>query len=36
MINYICPECDYIELDFEIRPFCKCPKCKKPMNAEEE
>ncbi len=28
MIEYICKECDVLEMDLKIIPKKKCPKCK--------
>lgn len=34
MIEYSCRECDYTELDIEIRPNACCPVCGQPMSAK--
>lgn len=35
MIEYICPDCEIHQLDFEIVPKRECPQCKEIMNVEE-
>lgn len=35
MIEYICSDCDVVELDIKIIPKKKCPKCKVMMEVVE-
>lgn len=35
MIEYVCPDCDVVEMDTEIIPKKKCPKCNLMMEAVE-